>query len=92
MEKRRESQEAFDLRIRSSQRDGERVRVVEIRYVPTPDANERLSRAINILLGSAARGTAKSEGSIDAKKEGPSHQAPAENTLTAVDGESNSHE
>lgn len=63
--KQRENQENdFDLRVRSSLREGRRLRIVEIRYVPTPNADERLSRAINILLGSAARGTAKSEGSI----------------------------
>jgi len=82
----------FDLRIKSSVKEGQRLRVVEIRYVRTPDADERLSRAINILLCSAARGTAKSEGSINAKKEEPPHQAPAEDTLTGVDEESNSHE
>ena len=68
------------------------LRVAGIHYGPTPDADERLSRAINILLGSAARGTAKSEGSIDAKKEGPPHQAPAENTLTGGAEGSNSCE
>ena len=82
----------FDLRVKSSMKEGQRLRVVEIRYVRTPDADERLSRAIDILLCSAVRGTAKSEGSIDAKKEEPPHQAPAEDTLTGVDEESNSHE
>ena len=82
----------FDLRVKSSVKEGQRLRVVEIRYVRTPDADERLSRAIDILLCSAARGAAKSEGSIDAKKEELPHQAPAEDTLTGVDEESNSHE
>ena len=88
MEKRRESQEDFDLRVRSSQRDGERVRVVEIRYTPTPDADERLSRALGILLRSGARTAATSEESINAKKEEePAREGPAEDTLTAGDGE-----
>ena len=75
----------FDLRVKSSVKEGQRLRVVEIRYLRTPNADERLSRAIDILLCSAVRGTAKSEGSIDAKKEGPAHQAPADNTLTGGD-------
>ena len=54
-----------------------RLRVVEIRYVRTPDADERLSRAIDILLCSVVRGTAKSEGSIDAKKKHTLSNAPA---------------
>jgi len=88
MEKRRESQEDFDLRVRSSQRDGERVRVVEIRYTPTPDADERLSRALGILLRSEARTAATSEESINAKKEEePAREGSAEDTLTAGDGE-----
>jgi len=66
--------------------------VVTMRHVATRDGSARLSRTIDILLGSAARGTAKSEDSIDTKKEGPPHQAPAENTLTGGDEESNSHE
>jgi len=66
--------------------------VVTMRHVTTPDAEGRLSRAIDILLRVAARGTAKSEDSINAKKERPPHQAPAEDTLTGVDEESDSHE
>lgn len=58
--------------------------VVTMRHVTTPDAEGRLSRAIDILLRVAARGTAK--------KERPPHQAPAEDTLTGVDEESDSHE
>jgi len=77
----------FDLRVKSSVKEGQRLRVVEIRYVRTPDADERLSRAIDILLCSAVRGTAKSEGSIDAKKEEPARGGSAEDILTAGDGE-----
>ena len=77
----------FDPRVKSSVKEWQHQRVVEIRYVHMPDADARLSRVINILLCSAARGTAKSEGSINAKKEEPPHQAPAEDTLTGGDGE-----
>ena len=91
--KQRKNQENdFVLRVRSSLREGRCLRIVEIRYVRTPDADERLSRAVNILLASAARGAAKSEGSINAKKEELPHQAPAEDTLTGGDEESDSHE
>ena len=62
----------FDLRVKSSLREGRRLRVVEIHYVPTPDADARLSRAVDILLCSAARDAARSEKSTNAKKEKPS--------------------
>ena len=42
------------------------LRIVEIRYTPTPDADWSLRRAADILLRSAVR---ELEGSIDAKKE-----------------------
>ena len=42
------------------------LRIVEIRYTPTPDAELRLSRAVDILLRSAAT---ELEGSVSAKKE-----------------------
>ena len=42
------------------------LRIVEIRYTPTPDANWRLRRAVDILLRSAATDL---EGSVNAKKE-----------------------
>ena len=44
------------------------LRIVEIRYVSTPDADSRLSRAVDILLRSAAR---ELEGGNNAKKEEP---------------------
>jgi len=46
--------------------------------MPTPDADSRLARAVNILLRSAVRGL---EGSIDAKKE---EEPPQDNPLTEV--------
>lgn len=42
------------------------LRIVEIRYTPTPDAESRLSRAIDILLRSAAT---ELQGNVSAKKE-----------------------
>ncbi len=73
-------------------KQNQKLLIVSIRYIAAPDARERLSRAINILLGSAARGTVKSEGNINAKKEGPPYRAPAEDTLTGVDEEGNVRE
>jgi len=77
----------FDLRIKSSVKEGQRLRVVEIRYVRTPDADERLLRALGILLRSGARTATTSEESINAKKEEPARGGSAEDTLTAGDGE-----
>ncbi len=81
----------FRSKIRHSSYKRKGLRVVGVRYVPTPDANLRLSRALDILLRSARRDVAIKEG-INAKKERPPHQAPTEDTLTGVDEESNSHE
>ena len=58
--------------------DNRCLRIVGIRYMPTPDADSRLARAVNILLRSAVRGL---EGSIDAKKE---EEPPQDNPLTEV--------
>lgn len=49
--------------------------VVTMRHVATPDAEERLCRAMEILLRAAARGTSQSEDSPDAQKEEPPCQA-----------------
>lgn len=69
----------FELRVKRGMKDRQRLRVVEIRYVPMPDADERLSHAIDILLRSAARKAAASEESIDTKKEEePPRESPAE--------------
>ena len=46
--------------------------VVNVHHVATPDAKERLSRAIDILLRAAARDTSQAEDSPDADKEKPS--------------------
>ncbi len=60
----------FDLRVKSSGKEGQRLRVVEIRYVPTPEAEERLSRAIEVLLKAGTR-------NISQPKDTKNHQAPA---------------
>lgn len=61
-----------------TERGRKRLIVTGIQYIPTPDADGRLSRALGILLR-AARGTAASEESIDAKKEEePLRESPAE--------------
>ena len=51
----------FELRVKRVRKDRQRLRVVEIRYIPMPDADERLSRAIDILLRSAARDMSQSK-------------------------------
>jgi hypothetical protein len=68
MGKFRPEEQHFDLRVKSSGKGEQRLRVVEIRYVPTPDAEERLSRIIDILLKAAARDTTQAEASTDTKK------------------------
>lgn len=60
----------FGQETRHPNRKEEKLRVVEIRCVPTPDAQGRLCRAINILLRSVARDTTEGQESLppDAKK------------------------
>lgn len=60
---------------------------VQMKYVPAPDVRERLSRALGILLKAATRNTSQSKERLNAKKEGPPHQATEEDALTAGDGE-----
>lgn len=66
-----ENDNDFELRVKRVMKDRQRLRVVEIRYTPTPDADERLSRAIDILLGAAA---GEPEGSTNDQKEEESPQ------------------
>jgi len=63
--------------------------VVEIRYVRTPDADDRLSRAIDILLKAAAEANSQSKDTSNGKK--PDGQAPAEDALTRGSGGNDSH-
>ncbi len=41
----------IDVRLRRSSRKGIPLRVLEIRYMPTPEADERVTAAIHTLLG-----------------------------------------
>ena len=59
--------EDFDRRVKSSVKERQRLRITGIRYIPTPDAAERISRAVDILLRSAV---GELERNINAKKEG----------------------
>jgi len=59
-----------------TERKGERLKVTGIQYAPAPDADDRVSRALGILLRSAARGTTESEDDIKGKK------GPAGDSLT----------
>lgn len=45
-----------------------KLRVVGVRHVPMPDAEARLSRAIDILLRAAARGSTESQDGIKGKR------------------------
>ncbi len=61
------------------------LRIVEIRYRPTPDADRRLRRAVDILLRSAGK---ESERSISAQKEEkPPKDSRAEKIAGQSDGE-----
>ena len=51
----------FELGVKRVRKGRQWLRVVEIRYIPMPDADERLSRAIDILLRSAARDMSQSK-------------------------------
>jgi hypothetical protein len=62
-----------------------RLKVVGIQYVPTPDADVRLSRAIDILLRSVER---ELERSIkDKKEEEPPQDSRPEKVVGQSDGE-----
>jgi len=51
----------FELRVKRVRKGRQRLKVVEIRYIPMPDADERLSRAVDILVRSAARDVSQSK-------------------------------
>lgn len=67
--------------VRHKQHKEGRLAVITVRYVSIPDAGPRLSRAIDILLESAASNVAPIEGSSNAKNEGPA-QASRKDTAT----------
>jgi len=83
--RKRRDKKKIALGVISPPKEGQRMGVVEIRYVPVPDADLRLTRTINILLRSAAR---ELEGSTDAQKgEKPGQDSPPEGTVGQSDGE-----
>lgn len=55
---------------------------VQMKYAPAPDADARLSRAIDILLRSWARDAARLEKSTNVKKTQPPGQVPTKDTFT----------
>lgn len=65
---------------------------VQMKYVPAPDAQERLSRVVNILLKAATRHAATLGGRVNAKKEEPSGQAAAEDAPTGGSKKDDSRE
>lgn len=72
----------FEGETRHPSRKGERLRVIEIRHVPTPDANERLYRAIDILLRSATGDTAEGQESSP-----PTARKRGRHTIGRLEGE-----
>ena len=71
-----------------TERGRKRLIVTRIQYIPTPDADGRLSRALGILLRSAAKNTATSEDGVNAQKEEPTGQVPTKDTFTSGDEDS----
>lgn len=66
---------------------GQRDMTVNLRHTATPDAEQRLTRAMSILLNAAARDASQSKDNINAQEEESPCETPAEDTLTAGDGE-----
>ena len=81
----------FESKIEHSGCERKGLRVVGVGYVPTPDANLRLSRALDILLRSARRDVAIPEEGTHAEEQEPHSQAPAEDALGGGSGGNNSH-
>ena len=82
----------FQAKTRHIGRKEKKLGMVEIRYVPTPDADARLSRAMGILLKAAGRDISESRENTNTKKEEPPCQAPAEDALPGGDEGDNSHD
>jgi len=74
--------ETFDLRVKSKLKEGQRLRIVRIQFVPTPDADARLSRAIDILLRSAARDADEGRESLP-----PTAKKRGRRTISRLEGE-----
>ena len=75
-----------------TERKGERLKVTGIQYTPGPDADDRVSRALGILLRSATKNAATSEEGVNAKKKKPPCRAPEGDALTGGGEEGDSHE
>jgi len=80
--KRRRDEPIIDFHFKSRKHDGQHLRVVEIVYAPSADAENRLRRAFDILLGSALR----TDRELDPEEERPS-QAPGEHAATSGNDE-----
>lgn len=61
---------------------------LKVKYVFTPDCDQRLRRAIDILLESAGRHAAPPEDGIDVRKDESSAQDPDEDRFSSGDGRS----
>lgn len=66
--------------------------VVTVRRVVTPDAEERLSRVVAILLKAAAKDISQLKKSQNIKKGKPPRQVLGEDTLTGGGEDGDSHE
>ena len=62
-------EENIDIRFKRRHRKGEAIRVVEITFVPGTDAEQRLHRALDLLLGKFLHEEAKSEEGMDTTSE-----------------------
>lgn len=51
MARRKRDQPIIDFHFKSRKKDDQHLRVVEIVFLPTPDADDRMQRALDILLG-----------------------------------------
>ena len=56
----------IDFHVRTRRRGGQKLRVVEVLYVPTQDAEERLIKAFNILLAPSAVSNRELDSAADA--------------------------
>lgn len=80
-----EKRKKAGLNVKSSVKEGRRLPVVEIRYVRTPDADDRLSRAIDILLHSAAGQATQAKKVPNSERQESPRQAPVRDAPTGGD-------
>jgi hypothetical protein len=67
---------------KQTERNGKSLKVTGIQYVPAPDVDKRVSRAVNILLKAAKRNISESEDSKNGAKKEPPRPVPAEDAPT----------